>query len=48
MPKHSKSVTKTILVIEDDAGIATLESELIEDLGFAVAHAPDGRSGLQN
>lgn len=46
MPKHSKSVTKTILVIEDDAGIATLESELIEDLGFAVAHAPDGRSGL--
>lgn len=37
---------KLVYVIEDDPGVATLEIELLEDHGFAVEHAKDGRSGL--
>lgn len=44
--KSSKPDAKRILVIEDDSGIAALETELIEDHGFEVVHAADGKSGL--
>jgi diguanylate cyclase (GGDEF)-like protein/PAS domain S-box-containing protein len=46
IPTSSVTQRKHILVIEDDPGIAALETELIEDHGFEVVHAADGRSGL--
>lgn len=46
MPKPDANLRKRILVVEDDPGIAALETELIEDRGYEVAHAADGLGGL--
>jgi DNA-binding response OmpR family regulator len=35
-----------VLIVEDDPWIRTLSSELLEDEGFAIASAADGRAGL--
>lgn len=35
-----------LLLVEDDPGIAILESEIIEDLGYQVLTAPSGRDAL--
>ena len=39
-------VRPLVLVVEDDPGIATLESELIEDLGCEVASVTSGKAVL--
>ena len=36
-----------ILVIEDESAIRTLVKEVLEEAGFDVVLAPDGRSGLE-
>lgn len=38
---------KLILVVDDDAEIQILETELIEEHGYQVIHAVDGKSALQ-
>ena len=39
--------TETVLLVDDDAAIRTLASEVLEDQGFKVLQAEDGPSGLE-
>ena len=39
-------MTQNLLMIEDDARLASMVSAYLEQNGFAVSHAPDGQSGL--
>lgn len=43
----SGKANKLIYVIEDDPGVAVLETELLEDHGFEVEHAWEGRRALE-
>ena len=39
-------MSQNLLMIEDDARLAGMVAQYLEQSGFAVQHAPDGRSGL--
>jgi len=39
-------MTQNLLMIEDDARLASMVSAYLEQNGFSVHHAPDGQSGL--
>lgn len=39
-------MSHNLLIIEDDARLAGMVAQYLEQSGFAVQHAPDGRSGL--
>ena len=39
-------MSQNLLIIEDDTRLAGMVAQYLEQSGFAVQHAPDGRSGL--
>ncbi len=39
-------MSKTVLIVEDEADIRALYSEVLRDAGFNVIEAPDGTTGL--
>ncbi len=43
----SNSVSKTILVIEDDASVAQMLKDVLQDEGFDVILEPNGEYGLR-
>lgn len=43
---HSQSTTKSVLVVEDDAGISSTLKHLLENEGYTVVVAEHGRDGL--
>lgn len=41
------SISKKVLIIDDEAGLRDLMTRLFEDTGYEVSSAPDGASGLR-
>jgi CheY-like chemotaxis protein len=47
MPAPTPTPTRTVLVIDDEEPIRTAVRFILEDEGYAVLEAPDGRAGLE-
>jgi CheY-like chemotaxis protein len=45
-PRPTPKASGRVLLVEDDQGVATMVSEMLRDLGFAVVHATGGASAL--
>jgi len=46
MTERTSRSQPLVLIVEDDPWIRDISGELLEDEGFAIASAPDGRAGL--